>query len=277
MKIGVVDVGGGYRASYGAGVLDYCLSEHIHFDCGIGVSAGSANIASYFAKQFRRNYKFYTEYAFRRSYASLYEMVKHGSYINLPYIYGTLSNVGGENPLNYPAILQDPAVFEIVATDGITGKAKYFSKYDLKQDHYDVFMASCCVPVAAKPWEIDGRPYFDGGLSDPIPYERAFAHGCDKVVIILTRPRGPHHTEKNDKKLSMLVKGYPKIAADLRERSRVYDCQLAAAEELEKEGKVMIIAPDDIEGMRTLKKDKQAIKDLYHKGAKDGHKIKEWF
>ena len=46
MKTGIVDVGGGLRDIYGAGVLDRCLDESIHFDVCIGVSAGSANLAS---------------------------------------------------------------------------------------------------------------------------------------------------------------------------------------------------------------------------------------
>ena len=65
MKTGVIDVGGGLREIYAAGVLDYCMEHGIRFDVGIGVSAGSANLASYAAGQIGRNYKFYTEYAFR--------------------------------------------------------------------------------------------------------------------------------------------------------------------------------------------------------------------
>ena len=61
MKTGVVDVGGGLRGIYAAGVLDYCMEHGIRFDLGIGVSAGSANLASYAAGQIGRNYKFYTE------------------------------------------------------------------------------------------------------------------------------------------------------------------------------------------------------------------------
>ena len=45
-KIGVVDVGGGFRGIYAAGVLDYCMHKGIWFDLGIGVSAGCANLAS---------------------------------------------------------------------------------------------------------------------------------------------------------------------------------------------------------------------------------------
>lgn len=47
MKTGVVDVGGGLRGIYAAGVLDYCMDHGIRFDLGIGVSTGSANLASY--------------------------------------------------------------------------------------------------------------------------------------------------------------------------------------------------------------------------------------
>ena len=50
MKTGVVDVGGGLRGVYTAGVFDYCLDLDIRFDLGIGVSAGSANVASYIAR-----------------------------------------------------------------------------------------------------------------------------------------------------------------------------------------------------------------------------------
>ena len=51
MKLGLVDVGGGLRGIYAAGVLDYCMDEHIVFDCCVGVSAGSANTTSYLAGQ----------------------------------------------------------------------------------------------------------------------------------------------------------------------------------------------------------------------------------
>ncbi len=35
-KIGVVDVGGGYRGIYTAGVLDWCMDNAVRFDLGIG-------------------------------------------------------------------------------------------------------------------------------------------------------------------------------------------------------------------------------------------------
>ena len=57
-KIGVIDVGGGLRGIYAAGVFDWCLENGVKFDYGIGISAGSANVASYLSGQHGRNYTF---------------------------------------------------------------------------------------------------------------------------------------------------------------------------------------------------------------------------
>ena len=70
-KLGIVDVGGGYRGVYASGVLDYCMDHGLCFDLGIGVSAGSANLISYAARQRGRNHQFYTEYGLRKEYAIL--------------------------------------------------------------------------------------------------------------------------------------------------------------------------------------------------------------
>ena len=67
----IIDVGGGFRAIFGAGVLDRCLEEGIAFDHCYGVSAGSANLTSFLAHQHGRNHTFYTQYAFRKEYASV--------------------------------------------------------------------------------------------------------------------------------------------------------------------------------------------------------------
>ena len=94
MKLGIVDVGGGLRGIYAAGVLDYCMDQKIHFDLGIGVSAGSGNLAAYAAWQRGRNYRFYTQYAFRKEYMTVRNLMFKGSYVDMEYVYGTLSRAG---------------------------------------------------------------------------------------------------------------------------------------------------------------------------------------
>ena len=188
--IGVVDVGGGLRGVYGAGVFDTCLDEGIAFDYLIGVSAGSANVASFLAGQKGRNLKFYADYSFRKAYMSFRNLLRRGSYLDLDYIYGdALTNAGGEYPLDYQAMAARPETAKIVATDAATGQPVYFDFHDMAQDDYGAIKASCCVPVVNRPYRWRGKAYYDGGLSDPIPFQQAFQAGCDRVVVILTRPK----------------------------------------------------------------------------------------
>ncbi len=273
--IGVIDVGGGLRGIYGAGVFDRCLEENIQFDLGIGVSAGSANLAAYFGGQKRRNYKYYTDYTFRKEYMSLRELVRHGSYLNLDYIYGTLSNSDGEYPLDYDAMQINPGIFKIVATDAMTGKPVYFDKGEMPRDDLGAIKCSSCIPVIGPPYKWMGNEYFDGGLSDPIPVRKAFEMGCDKVVVVLTKPKDFYRQSKNDITFARLLrKTYPKAAKRLAHRAETYNRELRYCHELEKEGKVLIVSPDSIKGLNTLTKDKEKLIKLYLKGYHNGGEIK---
>lgn len=274
MKIGVVDVGGGLRGSFGAGVLDYCMEQGIRFDFGIGVSAGAANISSYMANQRGRNFVFYTDYFQREQYMGVKNLIHTGSYIGLDYIYSSLSDHEGDYPLDWKTIRNDPRDMMIVATDANTGLPHYFHKYDMRQDSYDPIKASCCVPVINRPYKVNGIPYYDGGLSDPVPYEKAFEAGCDKVVVILTRPEDYRRIPKNDKIIAdLLHPHYPNASQAMRNRSVVYNQQLDECEYLQIQGKVCIVAPDSIGKMKTLTKDKDSIEALYYKGYEAGKKI----
>ena len=277
MKTGIVDVGGGLRGVYAAGVFDYCMDNDIWFDVGIGVSAGSANVASYVAKQRGRNYPFYTEYSFRKEYMSLNNFLHKKSYLDLNYIYGTLSNSDGENPLDYKTFAENPTEFIAVATDATTGKVKYFDKNDVHQDDYKVLMASCAIPLVCHPYEVNDVPYYDGALGDSVPVEKAFKCGCDKVVLILTKPKDYIRESKNDEKIVKAIqRKYPKAAEQLRLRAAKYNQSVAIAKKYEAQGRVCIIAPDDTCGVDTLTKDKEALKRFYEKGYRDAEVIREF-
>ena len=277
MKTGIVDVGGGLRGVYASGVFDYCMDAGIWFDLGIGVSAGSANIASYIARQNRRTYPFYTEYPFRKEYMSLRNFLFKKSYIDLDYVYGTLSNSAGENPLDYQSFMENPMDFIVVTTDARTGEARYFDKSAVHQDDYSVLIASSSIPFVCHPYEIEGIPYFDGALGDTIPIEKAFAWGCDKVVLVLTRPRDTVRVSDNDVKFAKRIqKKYPQAAERLRRRAEQYNRGVELAKEYEAQGKVCIIAPDDTCGVDTLTKNRDAMKRFYEKGYQDATVIQDF-
>ena len=274
MKIGIVDVGGGYRGIYAAGVLDYCMDRGIRFDLGIGVSAGSVNLISYAAGQVRRNYRFYTEYGLRREYACAANLIKKGTFLDLDYACSTLSNSDGENPLDYRAVMQNPMEFYAVATDAETGETRYFSKGDIFQDDYNVMKASCAIPVVCHPYKVQKRLYFDGALGDPVPVQKAFDLGCDQVIVLLTKPEDTIRDSEQDERMAMMMhRHYPNAAEQLCLRAEKYNRGVELAQEYARQGKALIVAPDDTCGCTTLTRDKQLLDAFYRKGYDDGIKI----
>ena len=274
-KTAIIDVGGGMRDAYGAGVYDWCMDNGINFDYCIGVSAGSANLSSFLAGQRGRNLKFYTDYDLRDECMSMKNYVKSRNFVNLEYVYGELSNSYGECPLDFQAVMDNPAEFKIVATDSLSGLPHYFDKTDMAQDDYGAIKASSCVPAANQPYYVHGTRYFDGGMSDPIPVRKCFEDGCTKVVLVLTRPRDFQRSQKKDRAVTNILKvKYPEAAKTMSRRALVYNSQLRLAKEYEKQGKLLLLAPDDIGGMKTLTKDRQMIEALYYKGYEDAEAIR---
>lgn len=274
---GIIDIGGGLRGVFGTGVFDRCLAEGISFDYYIGVSAGAANIASFLGKHRGRNLLFYTDYSLRSEYMSLGNLLRNGSYLNLDYVYGTLSNSDGENPLCYDNMQSSDEPFLTVVTDATTGKPLYYPKSFYYRDDYTILKASCCLPVACKPVVFDNKPCFDGGVSDPIPIRKAFSDGCDRVVLIITRPATEFHNPSLDKKAALLTKKkFPMISKALDRRYQTYNSSLELALGYEKSGKVLIIAPDNCDGLKTLTKDKDKLMLLYNDGYKKAELIKEF-
>ena len=277
MKLGVVDVGGGMRAVYNAGVLDYCLEAGIKFDCCVGVSAGSANLITYLAGQKERNFKFYHEYSFRKKYMGLGNLIFGGSYFNLNYIYGTLGNSDGENPLDYEAYKNNPADFFVVAEDAVSGAPVYFTRNNIKKDDCRVLMASSSIPGINKPYSINGRLYYDGALADPVPIQKAFMEGCDRVVLLLTKPMDEPFDYQTDVFLANLIRNqFPASANKLMLRAEKYERSIALANQYASMNRLLFIAPEQTYGVTATKRTKKGLENLYALGKADGEKISAW-
>lgn len=274
--LGLIDVGGGNRGAFGAGVLDYCMDHQITTDYCIGVSAGSANCVSYIAKQRGRNLRFYTNYNLSNEFLSLKNIIKNHSLTNLDYIYATVSNEEGIDPLDYKSFKQSPQKCFIVATDAKTGEPIYFGKEEVRENDYRVLAASCNIPGINQPYTINEHKYYDGGLSDPIPIDKALNDGCDKVIVILTLPKTFFRNDSRDRHLAKLIRTYPKIKETLEKRSALYNRQLEKILALERTHKVLIISPGKKPELDTLGKERDEIIRIYNEGYHKASKIESF-
>ena len=239
-KIGLVVEGGGMKCAYNAGILDAFLDHGISFDYCIGVSGGAGNAASYVAGQRGRNIRFFTEHIHSPKYFGIRSLLATGNLFGLQYIYGELTNSGGKDPLDFAAIMKSPAEYEVVATNALTGEARYFGKEEMKQDDYRPIMASSAIPAACRP------------------------------VVILSKRRDYVRKPQGMRFLySALCRKYPKIIEAIDQRHITYTKNQKEVFDLEKEGKAFIFAPSEPVKVGTYSMDEETEKKLYDLGMKD--------
>lgn len=275
----IIDVGGGQRGIYAAGVLDALMESGIEADLCIGVSAGSANLATFIARQHGRTYRFYHDFAFRKDYASISNYFFKHTYFDFDYIYSTLSNRDGEYPLDYQALMDSKTELLCVCTNAITGRPVYFDKSRIAQDEYSILKASCSVPYLCHPNLAAGLPLADGTVSDPIPIEKALEAHSEKIVILTARTPEPidagilKEMILQASRLTAYSSKYPAIQAALKARSEVHNRSLALAQTLQKQGRVLILSPDDLCKVSPLYGRPDQLDALYQAGLADANKV----
>ena len=103
------------------------------------------------------------------------------------------------------------------------------------------------MPFICEPVEIDGYHYLDGSIIDSIPVERAVKKGCDKIVVVLTKPEGSKPTDysKVKKLIEWSYKKYPELCEVMAHRRQAYDRQDKFMKKLVEEGRAFVIRPEE--------------------------------
>lgn len=272
MKTGIIDVGGGFRDFYGAGVLDVCLAQGIRFDYCIGISAGSANLISYLSQQPRRSYALTWSTCSARSTPAL----ATGS---APAITSTSITATARSPTAAARTRSTTKRWKKAPPSSTSARARPPRAIrSTSTNRSSPRTATTCSRPPARcrcsaSHVIDGKAYLDGGVSDPVPVDKALADGCDRVVLILTRPVGQLRQPGKDRLVAgLLARSCPAAAQRMRMRHKAYNDGVARSRALAAPGRVLIVAPDDIRGLSTLTRDRERLQRLYEKGVSDaGH------
>lgn len=266
MKIGMVFEGGASRTLFSCGVMDAFLDENIMPDYYVGVSAGIAYGVSYLSKQRGRNLTLAKHYMSKKKYQGLRHLFNKDekSYYNVEYVFRDVPK--HLLPYDYDALAAFPGEVEAGVTNIHTGKAEYLP-VPKDESNVDTLVASCALPVFFKPVKVGKHYYLDGGVSDSIPYLHAMEKGCDRVVVVLTRQRDYVKKQEPATRFSTsLYKKYPNIVKDIKERPERYNESLQKLRELEEQGKVFVIAPEDTMGVGRTETNPEKLEALYQQG-----------
>ena len=266
MKTGLVLEGGALRAIFSSGVCDALLDGKIMTDYVIGVSAGIAYGVSYVSKQPRRNLEVVTRYAPDKRYMGMNNLVDkdNRSYFGLKFAYDTIPNE--LIPFDYDTFAAYPGEVEAVVTNLNTGKADYLP-VPRRDKNSLLLQATCAMPLLFPIYRIGGQPYLDGGAADSIPWRRALDKGCDRVVVVLTRPRS--YRRKPDQMIRLIrkqYKEYPAFVKTMETRAQRYNQDREELFEMEKAGRLLVIAPRSTLGVGRIERDTEKLRLLWAEG-----------
>lgn len=276
MKTGLVLEGGASRGYFTVGVLDALLDLGIRTDYLIGTSAGIANGISYVSGQRGRGLEIGLKYLPQKRYMGFRHMLnpKNRSLYNLKYVFDEIPNK--YLPFDYAAY--DESGCEVVAalTNLETGKCEYLPVTS-EDKTWQKVIASCALPILFRPISVDGKEYMDGGITDSIPYKKAFDDGCEKVIVVITRERSYEKEVEAAIGISgFLYRKYPKFKEALLNRTKMYNNTHKALLELEKEGKVILIAPEvSTADWKRTERSPEKIQEMYDTGYNTAMKYKD--
>lgn len=262
---GLILEGGAMRGLFTAGVIDEMMEQGVRYDGCIGVSAGAAFGCNYKSHQIGRVLRYNKRFAHEKKYCSWYSWLTTGDLYGADFCYHKLPDE--LDIMDVKTYNSDPMHFYVTATDTATGKAVYHELDHLDDEAYEWMRASASMPVVSRPVRLMGRSLLDGGISDSIPVKFFESIGYTRNVVVLTQPRGYRKGAQSGMKiLARLLKQYPAIVKDLKERHIVYNRELDYIDQREKERKLFVIAPPHELKIGRTEHDTERMDEVYQIG-----------
>ena len=274
MKKGLVLEGGAMRGLFTAGIIDVMMEAGVEPDGLIGVSAGAAFGCNYKSRQPGRAIRYNTRFAKDARYSGLKSFLTTGDYFNAQFGYHIV-------PYQYDlfdvaAFEQNPMEFMVVCTDVLTGQAVYHKMDRVDYDELEWLRASASMPLASKVVEVAGRKLLDGGVADSIPLAYFESIGYDRNVVILTQPEGyVKHRTKLMPLMRIGLRRYPEMIQAMDRRYLMYNRELEFVRQAEREGRCLVIRPDEKLPIGHISHDPEEMKRVYQIGREMGDRYIE--
>lgn len=266
-KVGLVLEGGGMRGLYTCGVLEFLMEKDLYFNYVVGVSAGACNAVSYIAKQQGRNKTVNIKYCTDPRYMSFRNLLRKKSFFGMDFIFDEIPNK--LEFFDFETFRNSKCDFYIGVTDCKTGKPFYLNKNDIEKKFY-ALRATSSLPLISPIVKFKGHEFLDGGISDSIPVAKSISDGNNKNIIVLTRNKDYRKSPiKYVKIITYKYKKYPELVKSILNRYKKYNETLDYIDELEKQGKAIVIRPSKELTVDRLERNPEKLEALYNNGFED--------
>jgi predicted patatin/cPLA2 family phospholipase len=257
------------------------MMEHDIWPDGlIGVSAGAAFGCNIKSRQIGRAIRYNMRFSKDSRYSGLKSLFTSGDYFNAQFGYHVV-------PYEYDifdteAFEANPMPFTVVCTDVETGSPVYHTIDHVDYDELEWLRASASMPLVSRVVEVGGRKLLDGGVGDSIPLAYFEHEGYERNVVILTQPLGYQKKHLGLMPLMRLaLRKYPRFLKALDERHIMYNKQLEYVAKAEREGRCLVIRPDEKIPIGHISHDATQMNSVYQMGRSVGERyierIKEYY
>ena len=181
-KTALIVEGGAMRGAWAAGVLAYLQERgRRQYDFVYAASSGACSAAYFVANMWEPGLTIWRELACNVVRKS--NFLRRKPIIDLAYLVDHV--IRQRIPLSVEALQKAPTKFFIVLTGCHTGEPVYFHVCDDRV--FAALRATASMPLATRGYDfVDGQPYADGGVADPIPIRRAIQDGATDITVVLT-------------------------------------------------------------------------------------------
>ena len=180
------------------------------------------------------------------------------------------------DPFDKATFENDPTEYHLVCTDIDTGKAVYKQLSQFNQDTLEWIRASCSIPLLSTPVNLEGHRLLDGGITDSIPLQYLQQKGFTHNVVILTQPAGyVKQPLPIQPIIQIMMHRRPQLCQAMKARPAMYNAQLSYVHTQEKEGKALVIRPDEALPIRHLCHNPAQMQNVYDIGRRKGKEILE--
>lgn len=269
-KIGLVLEGGGMRGLFTAGVLDILMDHSFRPDTICATSAGATFGINLPSGQRGRVLRYNLQLAGDLRYISFRSLLRTGNVVNTDFAYRVLPDE--LDKFDYQAYSESGTDFFACVTNTRSGKPEYLKVSDAKTQ-IDSIRASAALPFLSRKVVIDGEQYLDGGITDNIPLDKCIAEGCDRIVVVLTRPKRFIMSEDMYLLSKLLYPRDKNLQQAFRHRSERYNERLKQIERLEAEGRIFVIRPSETIAVSRLEKNQAKIQAAYDLGCRDAQAL----
>lgn len=242
--------GGGMRAAHTAGVVAALIEHEVWFPYVCGLSAGASNTVNYLARDAERTRMCFVDIAGDKRFGGIGSLVHHDGFFNSRWLYDEAIQ-DGTLPMDWDTFSANPTRARIQSFERDTGRTVTWTNEDMTSPlaMARLVRASSTMPFVMNPIEVNGQVMLDGGLGKGagIPLHMAEEDGYGRFFFIGTRPAGYRKAPMGRGKRGLtkrLCAGQPHVFDALATRAERYNAELDHLDELEREGRALVVRPE---------------------------------